>query len=1064
MVKCPGCGEDNPPKFRLCGYCGTPLAAAAALPAHEVRKTVTIVFSDLKGSTALGERLDAEALHEVKERYFKAMAAEITRHGGKIEKYIGDAIMAVFGLPRAHEDDALRAVRAAAGMRSAQVRVNQELEARYGVTLANRTGVNTGEVVANDDPNANQKLATGDAVNVAARLEQAAPQDQILLGELTYKLVRDAVDVEPVEALEVKGKSQPLAAYRLVAAHGLDGNLRRQDTPLVGRDAELATLETVYREACERRTARLITVIGDAGAGKSRLLAEFMDRRGGQARILRGRCLPYGDGITYWPLRGIVGEAAGIREDDAPESARAKLLSSAGDAAVADRLASAVGLNASAFPLHEVNWAARKFLERLAASTPVIAFFDDIHWAEPAFLDLMEHVLDTATSVPLLLLATARHDLLEERPQWGERAGSTRLPLGPLSEAAAARVVENLLGTSGLPADVVARIVAAAEGNPLFIEQMLSMLLDADVLREEDGQWVRGSGGADVAVPPTIHALLEARLDKLGREERVAVEPAAVIGLEFAQPALESLAPEAIRPAMSTHLHALTRKQFIDPAATRDTETIYRFHHQLVRDTVYNGLLKRTRATLHISFVRWADRVNAGRDRAREFEEILGYHLEQAHHYLAELGPLDEQGLAIGVDAAARLGGAGKRAFGRGDMNAAVNLLRRATALLKPSDPARLALLPDLGETLMEMGDFAAARGVLGEAVELASAAGNPRVRVTAQLVGMLVRLYSAEPGDWGDETLQLTQHAIPLLETEQAHDELATAWRLVGFVHGVAGRYGQVGAAVSKSMMHARLAGDERLVGRSGMALATSALLGPTPVLEAIAQCERIINDGLADRQVEAIITCIIARLRAMNGEFEPAWRLVRRGRAVLRDLGQGVTAASTGFDLAQVAWLAGDWASAEAEVRADYEFLAAAGETYYLPTLATLLARLLREQGRDDEALLLTEAAERSAGADDFDAQAFWRSTRAPIVARAGDLGLAERLAREAIDFSLRTEIPSLQADALAELAAVLHVAGQAAQARSSIEAAIELSRKKGDTASGARALRWAQTHLDG
>jgi ATP/maltotriose-dependent transcriptional regulator MalT len=328
----------------------------------------------------------------------------------------------------------------------------------------------------------------------------------------------------------------------------------------------------------------------------------------------------------------------------------------------------------------------------------------------------------------------------------------------------------------------------------------------------------------------------------------------------------------------------------------------------------------------------------------------------------------------------------------------------------------------------------------------------------------MLVRLYSAEPGDWGDETLQLTQHAIPLLETEQAHDELATAWRLVGFVHGVAGRYGQVGAAVSKSMTHARLAGDERLVGRSGMALATSALLGPTPVLEAIAQCERIINDGLADRQVEAIITCIIARLRAMNGEFEPAWRLVRRGRAVLRDLGQGVTAASTGFDLAQVAWLAGDWANAEAEVRADYEFLAAAGETYYLPTLATLLARLLREQGRDDEALLLTEAAERSAGADDFDAQAFWRSTRAPIVARSGDLVHAERLAREAIDYSMRTEIPSLQADALAELAAVLHIAGQAAPARSSIEAAIELSRRKGDIASGARALRWAQLHLDG
>ena len=482
MINCPGCGEENPSKFRLCGYCGTPLAAAAApLPVHEVRKTVTIVFSDLKGSTALGERLDAEALHEVKERYFNAMAAEITRHGGKIEKYIGDAIMAVFGLPRAHEDDALRAVRAAAGMRSALVRVNQDLAARYGVTLSNRTGVNTGEVVANDDPNANQKLATGDAVNVAARLEQAAPQDQILLGELTYRLVRDAVDVEPVEPLELKGKAQPLAAYRLVAAHGLDGNLRRQDTPLVGRDAELAALEVVYREACERLMPRMVTVIGDAGAGKSRLLGEFIDRRGGQARVLRGRCLPYGDGITFWPLRGIVGEAAGIREDDAPEAASAKLLACAGAPDISERLASAIGLSSAVFSLQEVNWATRKFLERIANTKPVVAFVDDIHWAEPAFLDLLEHVLGTARAAPIVLLTTARHDLLEERPQWGEGEGAMRLVLGPLSATASTKVIENLLGAAGLPEDVVARIVIAAEGNPLFIEQMLSMLLDADV-------------------------------------------------------------------------------------------------------------------------------------------------------------------------------------------------------------------------------------------------------------------------------------------------------------------------------------------------------------------------------------------------------------------------------------------------------------------------------------------------------------------------------------------------------------------------------------------------------
>ena len=339
MIKCPGCGEENPPKFKLCGYCGTPLAGAApvaTLPAHEIRKTVTIVFTDLKDSTALGETLDSEALHEVKERYFNAMSAEIKRHGGKIEKYIGDAIMAVFGLPRAHEDDALRAVRAAAGMQDVLREVNAALGERFGVHLANRTGVNTGEVVASDDPTADQKLATGDAVNVTARLEAAAPADQIYIGEVTWRLVKDAVEVEAVAPLTLKGKSQPVPAFRLIKVHGEHGNVRRHDTPVVGREAELAALQTAFDEAVRMRQARLVTVIGDAGVGKSKLVREFMARtRDAGARIVMGRCLPYGDGITFWPLREMVVTAAGIRQEDPPELAREKLAAAVGDADVA---------------------------------------------------------------------------------------------------------------------------------------------------------------------------------------------------------------------------------------------------------------------------------------------------------------------------------------------------------------------------------------------------------------------------------------------------------------------------------------------------------------------------------------------------------------------------------------------------------------------------------------------------------------------------------------------------------------------------------------------------------
>ena len=1061
MVNCPSCGEENPAKFRLCGYCGTPLAAAPApaLPAHEVRKTVTIIFSDLKGSTALGERIDPEALHEVKERYFNAMAAEITKHGGKIEKYIGDAIMAVFGLPRAHEDDALRAVRAVAGMQAALRRVNDDLLMRYGVALANRTGVNTGEVVANDDPTADQKLATGDAVNVAARLEQAAPENEIYLGEVTYRLVRDAVEVEPVEPLELKGKTERVPAYRLVSARGLDGNVRRTDTPVVGRDAELAALDAVYREVCERKASRLVTVIGDAGMGKSRLVSEVVDRLATRARVLRGRCLPYGDGITFWPLRQMVSEAADIRNDDPPEVARAKVLALVGDPDIAARLASTTGLSPAPFPLHELYWGVRKFLEALAASGPLVALVDDIHWAEPAFLDLLEHILDAATEAPILLLATARHDLLEEHPEWGERPAATRLVLQPLSDEASARVVANLIGSAGLPNDVVTRIVSAAEGNPLFVEQVLSMLIDSHALRLEGGRWARGDKYSEITIPPTIHALLEARLDRLAREERAAVEPASVIGLEFPRPAVAALAPDAVRSAIDQHLTTLTRKQFIQPAASVEAEAIYRFHHHMVRDTVYNGLLKRARATLHADFVRWADQVNAERGRALEFEEILGYHLEQAHRYLSELGPLDEKGAAIGIDAARRLAGAAKRAFARGDMNAAANLYRRAAALLGENDRNRVVLLPQLGEVLMELGDFAGAHAVLEDAATAAERLSDDRSRVSAGLVRMLVRLYSAEPGDWGEAALRAANEAVPLLGRVGAHGELATAWRLIGIVHGVAGRYGQFGESLQKFMAYARLAGDQRLVARSGMGLSTNVLVGPTPVLQAIAQCEQVIGNGLVDRQVEGIVMCTLAQLRAMNGEFDQARSLCRRGRGLLRDLGQGVTAASTGVDLAQVELLAGDLVAAEREVRADYEFLTRMGETYFLSTLAALLSRVVRDQGRDDEALELSKAAEKAAAADDVEAQALWRSIRAPIIARSGDLAEAEALARTALELARQTEGPAFQADTLCELATVLRLAGRAHEAREAIAEAIALYSAKGDVVSAARSAAWAE-----
>jgi class 3 adenylate cyclase/tetratricopeptide (TPR) repeat protein len=1058
MIRCPSCSEENPPRFRLCGYCGAPLTAVESLPAHEVRKTVTLIFSDLKDSTALGERLDSEALHEVKERYFSAMAAEIKRHGGKIEKYIGDAIMAVFGLPRAHEDDALRAVRAAIGMQSVLRGLNESLSARFGVVLANRTGVNTGEVVAVDDPTADQKLATGDAVNVTARLEQAAPANEIYIGEVTYRLVRDAVKAEPVEPLTLKGKSQPVAAFRLIGVHGQEGNVRRQDTPVVGRDEELTALQNTWTTVVTARRVHLVTVLGDAGIGKSRLVRELMDRVGSGARIVCGRCLAYGDGITFWPLREMVVSACAIHDEDSPEVAREKLLACTGDADIADRMASATGLSAAPFPLHELYWGVRRFMQVLAAQGPVLALFDDIHWAEPAFLDLLESLLETIGDAPVLLIATSRRDLLEERPQWGEREHSERLLLRALGDVAAAQVVTNLLGAAGLPAELMRRIVNAAEGNPLYVEQMLAMLLETGAVRQVGTQWISVHAHADIAVPPTIQALLEARLDNLQRGERATAEPAAVIGMEFPQPAVASLAKPRLRTGIEEQLAALSRKNFIRPMTSVDPEPRYRFDHHLVRDTVYNGLLKRARATLHIEFVRWADQVNADSDRGLEFEEILGYHLEQAYRYLNELGPIDDDGAAIGRDGARRLASAGRRAFGRGDTHAAASLLRRAIGLLSEDDPARVPLLPELGEVLIELGNFPEARTVLAEAKALAERNKNRRIAASAQLFEMRVRLFSSEPGDWGEATLRMAEEAIPLFQSEEAHPELARTWRLIGLVHGIAARYGQSTDAVSQSMTYARLASDERLIARNATGLSSSTLLGPTPVPDAIALCEQLIADGLSDRQAESKTLCTLAQLHAMNAEFDKARALYRRGRDLLRELGQGVNAASTGIDLLMVELLAGDLATAEREVMPDYEFLTHAGETYFLSTMAALLSRVVRDQGRDPEALMFSKIAEETAAADDIDSQALWRSIRAPILARVGDLTEAETLARSAVELSQQSDAPQLRADTLFELATVLMVAHRIEEAREAVAGAIGIYQAKGDVVSTARATAWA------
>ena len=1056
---CSQCGTDNPDAAKFCFACGSPLVSAApAAPPQEVRKVVSIVFSDLKGSTAMGEKLDSESLREVMTRYFDAMSAELEKHGGVVEKFIGDAIMAVFGLPTVHEDDALRAVRAAADMQRAQAVLNDELERHWGVRLTVRTGVNTGQVVAGD-PGTGQRLVTGDAVNVAARLEQAAGAQEVLLGDLTYRLVRDYVDVEEVEPLELKGKAERVPAYRLVGVRDDAERPRRLDAPMIGRERELEQLHRQLDDAIERRCCRLATVVGEAGVGKSRLIDELIRSVEGEVTILRGRCLPYGDGITFWPLAEAVREGAQIAERDTTEEALDKLSALTGDDDVTERVASAIGLAATPFPVQELVWGARRLLEWLGRERPVLVLFEDVHWAEPTFLELVEQIVEHAADSRLFVVCTARHELVERLPEWSTGTDAIRLDLERLTESETAAVAEHILGMTDLDERIRTRIVEAAEGNPLFIEQLLSMLIDGGQIRFEDGAWRPSGAIEDIAVPPTIHALLAARLDALDLDERAVIEPAAVIGHVFVRGAVQHLVPERVRPELDARLTSLTVKQLVQPDDARSDEAAFRFHHILIRDTAYGGILKRARATFHEQFVAWADSIN--REGATEYEEILGYHLEQAHRYLSELGPLDDHGRALGAESSRRLASAGRRAFARGDVHAAASLLARATALLPDETTERLELLPDYGEALLQIGRFDEAQSTLDDAINRAERSAAPLVRAHASLVRLLVYLKARDPESWRVLAAETIVEAMADFEAANDHSGLAKAWRLLAWSHGTACEFGLAAEASEKALHHARIADDIRQSKRAATAYAAAALFGPTPVAEGVERGETIAEQVEGDRQSQGVVLALLSSLVAMGGDFDRARNLSARARALLDEIGATDLRASAALEAWRVELMAGDIESAERELRYGYELLTGIGERFLLSTVTGLLGQTLYALGRYEEVEAHGLQAQELAGEHDIETQALWRCVIGKVRARDGAFDEAEGLIREALEILAATDAVLFQHGALLDLAEVQRLAGRTEDARHSLEQARALAAKKGSATMAMSVERMLDAH---
>ena len=1046
---CRNCGTTNPDDFRLCGGCGGQLGVAHVA---EMRKTVTIVFAFLDARDLAGEPLTADVQRDVMARAFDASRIALARHGGTIEKFIGDAVMAVFGLPVRHEDDALRAVRAALDMRAGLSVLATELAQESAIDFEVAIGVNTGEVITGE-ASLGQRLVTGDAVNVAARLEQAAAPGEILIGDLTARLVRETARLEQVESLTLKGKSQPVPAHRLMGVLGASIAANRPATAMVGRETEMRLLTDALDGAIETRGCRIVTLVGDAGVGKTRLSKEFLESARAHATVVSGRCLPYGDGITFWPVVEVVQGAAGLLDSDTPAKAIRKLRRILGDKEVVDRIAAAVGLRDAPFQVGELFWGIRRFLEILAAGKPLVVLFDDIQWAEPTFLDLLGHLTANVRDEPILLLCMARHALLEKQPTWGQGPDERTIVLSPLSDADAARVTANLLGKVGLADAVQARVVAAAEGNPLFVEQLVSMLQETGMLRLIEGRWEPAGDLSTLAIPPTIHALLAARLDQLPEGERATVDPASVIGLVFPQVALQAIVDDDVRDQVPERLDELTTRQLVRPTDPPDSENDeYRFTHLMIRDATYAGLLKRTRARLHERFVAWADEANRATERVTEFEEILGYHLEQAHRYLFELGPLDEHGSAIGIDASGRLASAGQRAFVRGDMPATANLVRRAVDLLPDDHAARPNLLFQLGLALWEVGEGEAADAACAGAIEGASRLEDLGLETTARLERVMNQYYADPSKVEGDIETQIRQ-SIAILERLGDDAGLARAWLSMSGVRIVGTRWGEAAEAVERVIGHAQKAGDRVLEIRAGPNLAMCAQFGPTPVPEAIRLCEEIIARSTGDQKAEAVTLRSLAHLHAKRGEFDIARDEYRRARRTLEELGWKFHAALTSIDSGPIEMLAGDPVAAEAELRHDYEALDRLGDRNYISTVAAYLAEALCQQGRFDDASTMASFSADVAAPDDVYTQVALRRVRGKVHSWFRRHDAAEATCREAVDLSRTEDDPTDQANALSDLALVLRAAGRDAEAIAAGTEALALYERKGNVVSAAR-----------
>ena len=990
----------------------TPLAR----PAMQFRRLVTILFVDVVESMRLAEALDPEALGRVLQSYFETVSAAVVRHGGTVEKYAGDAVMAAFGIPVSHEDDALRAARAALDVRVGIAALNEQLAQQHEVELEIRIGMETGEVVATPT-DARQRLVTGEAVGVAAKLEAAAGADTIVVGELAGRLIDHVATLEPLGQLEIKGKREPVRAYRLVElAPVAPAFAQRQDARLVGRKRELAALRRTLKRSVDGSVVRVAVVVGSPGVGKSRLAAE-LTRRAKDVATLWGRCLSYGEGITYWPLREALEQA---KESD-------------------ERTAVLTALDAETPPpAPEIAWLFRQFCEARARERPLLLVFDDVHWAEPTFLELVEHLADKGTA-PISVVCLAREELLEDRATFLEgRANADRILLDALSGEETEALLEGLGGTI-LESDQRARIVETAEGNPLFLEQLLALALEG--------------GLAERPLPETIHALLAARLDRLGPGERAVLERGAVVGKEFTSGDVVALLDPEAAPTADTHLQTLAGRGFVRLRG----DGAFGFRHVLVQEAVYRAAPKRLRAELH---ERFADRLDSEVPDLPELDEFVGYHLERAYRLRSELGESDRRTERLAEDGGRRLGDAGIRAWRRTDVPATVGLLRRATSLLKPRESRKHELLCELGMAHYASRELDRAVELLTDAMVASKDAGDRRIELRARVELEYVQLRGRQKASSKD-LLDATAEGIPTFESVGDNRALGRAWLLTGWVRG--GRFcdhAAWGDGADRALQCYKAAGwpTSTCLGE----LAAALYWGATPVEQAVTRCEQLLRDEVNDHVGGAYVSAFLGGLVAQRHDFQRARQLVNSAQITFHDLGMSLGAATFCSQvLSEIEQLAGDVDEGERILRELAIEFERSNELSRLASTAGELSDVLASQGRIEESEEWTRVAERHSTADDLHAQIRWRPVRALIHASRGEFALAEELGREAAMLADATDGLNRRANAHRCIGEGFRLAGRASDALAEFERAIGLYELKGNLP-GAALVRALQDDL--